>query len=813
MSETVLLEELSSRMNAAALFERSSRAARRGGIGSLSSSGLSNGLVRSLLQTGFAGLRSRLEDELRGKQGRGLLSGAGGPAKAQAGAAGQNKSLLIAAGYQPAVVKVISYGHGGTRATAMAQYIQRDEAKLETHDGRILSDRAAVAEEFRHWAKSFENRRESDDVASFTLTVKGLKDVQENRIKLAKAVEAGFRNHRFAYKITALTPASATSTSALEAADGSSFGELRAEVVASMAGFDVVACREGWRAMGHGQEPSGLAQKAEEPNRSEKINHRFHLSDARSSGPRSLFKPTSQRIVERIHQATGFEKDSIHIGAHSASHGEQGAVFQLARLIHSGAAVSDTGNSLASEAAVRAMAKDWKPSLQSHKPRDTMHMVLSAKADVDQDALIKAARAFLHQRFANHKFAFALHTDKAETAGHMHVHAIVAVKDELGVKLRVSPAILSAFRESYAQCAQAEGIKIVASSARHRASSQSHGSRDKSIVEAADTPRVGREERDRIYSQHNPELIANARRRIAKAKVNAVPVPTSKRDLSDANAALKDWAGISAKDPGNAVAKLHTKRLYQAASSGNVLQLLTKISTSPHWRPSVAKSSSTEQMRNDLVELNAHVTKTALALEGDTRLTFQRKAAATLEKLAIRTDIQALREQGVTQISVEQAQKLLGPHADKLVARAQALAATQQREAQAAKQVRDAASEHVAKDRSSETRVRQHAKGESLAIPSNGKSEKKMIKDGTDERRMESGRESIGRESANDATAQPNQVTPNDALAKQKLAQDRAILRSSETQAAKEQAEALKCEQTAEVATHAARQKGARQRT
>ena len=339
------------------------------------------------------------------------MSTVGGPTKAQGAAAGQNKSRLIAAGYQPAVVKVISYGHGGTRATAMAQYIQRDEAKLETHDGRILSDRAAVAEEFRHWAKSFENRRESDDVASFTLKVKGLKDVPEDRIKLAQAVEAGFRNHRFAYKITALTSASAISTSALEAADGSSFGELSAEVVASMAGFDVVAGREGWRTMGQGQEPGGLAQKAKEPNRSEKINHRFHLSDARSAGPRALSKPTSQRIVERIHQATDFERDSIRIGVHSASHGEQGAVFQLSRLIHSASAVSDTGSSLAHEAAVRAVAREWTPNLQSHKPRDTMHMVLSAKADVDQDALIKAARAFLHQRFANHKFAFALHTD------------------------------------------------------------------------------------------------------------------------------------------------------------------------------------------------------------------------------------------------------------------------------------------------------------------------------------------------------------------------------------------------------------------
>jgi type IV secretion system T-DNA border endonuclease VirD2 len=41
-------------------------------------------------------------------------------------------------------VKVISYANGTTRATASAQYIERDEVELETHTGNRLADKAAL---------------------------------------------------------------------------------------------------------------------------------------------------------------------------------------------------------------------------------------------------------------------------------------------------------------------------------------------------------------------------------------------------------------------------------------------------------------------------------------------------------------------------------------------------------------------------------------------------------------------------------------------------------------------------------------------
>lgn len=110
------------------------------------------------------------DDEERRRQIGASSAGGGGPGMAAAsgasggragggGAGGAGglggRANLLSQGYQPAVVKVISYAHGVTRATANGQYVQRDDAVLETHDGRIIRDKEGVAEEIRAWSKDF----------------------------------------------------------------------------------------------------------------------------------------------------------------------------------------------------------------------------------------------------------------------------------------------------------------------------------------------------------------------------------------------------------------------------------------------------------------------------------------------------------------------------------------------------------------------------------------------------------------------------------------------------------------------------------
>ena len=111
---------------------------------------------------------------------------AGGLSGGGQGAAGRARQL--ASGYQPAVVKVLSWAHGTVRATKTGQYAQREDVPLETHDGRMLTDREAVADEIKAWSVNFSKRAESQDVGAVRLSLRGVKDSEEGRETVSKMV-------------------------------------------------------------------------------------------------------------------------------------------------------------------------------------------------------------------------------------------------------------------------------------------------------------------------------------------------------------------------------------------------------------------------------------------------------------------------------------------------------------------------------------------------------------------------------------------------------------------------------------------------
>jgi type IV secretion system T-DNA border endonuclease VirD2 len=132
----------------------------------------------------------------------GMVGGVSGLAS-RGDAGNVSTAALLARGYQPAVVKVVSYAHGATRATASAQYIERDEVELETHSGQRLPDKAAVADEIKAWSASFEKRQPSQDVVTVRLQLSGLRDNSEDRERLTAAAGAAFEGHRHALRIDA----------------------------------------------------------------------------------------------------------------------------------------------------------------------------------------------------------------------------------------------------------------------------------------------------------------------------------------------------------------------------------------------------------------------------------------------------------------------------------------------------------------------------------------------------------------------------------------------------------------------------------
>lgn len=571
----------------------------------------------------------------------GFAAGGGSPGGA-APAGSVARARQLAAGYQPAVIKVVSYARGVARATATGQYVQREEVPLETHEARLLTDREAVADEIKAWSSDFSKRAESQDVGAFRLKLEGVPDTDEGRATYERAIAAAFSGHRHAARLDV---------------DGA--GEPEAQIVAAMAGSG----KERFR-----------------------IREALPADSDHDARPRRLDSVSSAAILARVEAASAVKGEAVTIRPGTTSHGRDGVTYRLNKLIEKGAAIDDRGKNLSNVADARLVAREWGPSLRSQSARDTMHLIISAKAGTDVAALTNAARAFLHDRFADHKFMFGVHTDK-ETAGHIHAHAVITVKSESGQKIHPNRDTFAEWRAVYAQHAQAQGLKIVATSAKERASSQSYGPKDKAIVEAADRPRPAREGRDRAYAADpsNRRLIDNARQRIQTAKTNPIRLPMSAPDRKVVNESLAAWRAVAAEQPSNNVAKDMLERLLMAQTVGAILHTIGKrveFLTTEGEMP-----ITSQQMVQDLRLMNEAVSRTSDLLDGETKQQFRETSARYLETLANRIDLQRMQEGGVQQLSRADVEAVVGVNADRLIERAQEIRIKEQREATSAERL------------------------------------------------------------------------------------------------------------------------------
>jgi type IV secretory pathway VirD2 relaxase len=553
----------------------------------------------------------------------------------------------LAAGYQPAVVKVVSYARGVARATATGQYVLREDVPLETQDGRVLADRQAVADEIKAWSGAFAQRAESQDVGALRLTLAGVGDTPEGRAIYRQAISAAFEGHRYAYRFEAKAD-----------------GELEARVVVAMAG----AGKERFRVRETAPEEGGYARK-------------------------QLDRSSQARIMDRIAAATELSPDAVSVTIGATGHGRDGAAYRLNKLIDGGPARDDQGKSIENVADIRSAAREWGPTLRSQSARDTMHLIVSAKAGTDVEALRRAARNFLQDTFADHKFMFGVHVDKA-TAGHIHAHAVIAVKNEAGQKIHPGRETFGEWRRAYAEHAQAEGLKIVATSERERASSQSYGPRDKAIVETADRPRASREARDRAYAADpvNRGMIDKARQRIAIARTNPIRLAVSAPDRERIDESVSAWRVVASEQPRNEIASAMLERLTMAQTVGGVLGAIEKrVTQLTSGRPDMAVTS--EQMAKDLRLMNEAVSRTSDLLEGETKQQFHEASARYLETLANRIDFQRASERGLQQMTRAEVEAIAGPKADRLIERANATRSNESQEAAAAARFADRAIE------------------------------------------------------------------------------------------------------------------------
>jgi len=577
---------------------------------------------------------------------------------------------LLARGYQPAVVKVVSYAHGVTRATASAQYIERDEVELETHDGLRLPDKDAVAEEIKAWSSSFEKRHPSQDVVAVRVQLSGLRDTTGDREVLGQAVAAAFEGHRHTVRIDVQTD-----------------GVLEARVVAVMA--RMVSPEE--KATGGIIGADGIKRPALPP----RIRVTEQRMGSTADAPmRKVFDPRSEVSMKaRIEESTGRPAHSVSIEPATPGHGRDALGQRLNALVSKGPARSHEGKPVRNAEDIRDVTRDWGRHLRSQSPRDTMHMVVSAKAGTDVKDFTNAVRSFLHDRFSDHKFMFGVHTDKAE-AGHIHAHAIVAVRSETGTKLHPGPSDLAQWRVSYAAHAREHGLQVVATRAAEQASSRSYGPKDKSIVDVAVMPRPERKEQDRAYSSdpRNANLIQNAQQRMETARANPIRIPETDRERAGVTESLAHWRAEAKASPENDLARTMVQRLTAANEAGNALSTLKQAANpedrkrsqqAPNETPAPAMThqpKSASDMLQDLRLLNQKAADVAALLPEGSRAKFLERAGTYLEKIAGQVDQQRADEAKAQAERTAQERQAMAP----VVEKAEQIARIEAREAQQA---------------------------------------------------------------------------------------------------------------------------------
>ncbi|AID34373.1 hypothetical protein GCM10007881_43950 [Mesorhizobium huakuii] len=169
------------------------------------------------------------------------------------------------------------------------------------------------------------------------------------------------------------------------------------------------------------------------------------------------------KIEERLSEAMGAAGVAAKSEVTAAVSREPKAKYFLQKFIrtHSqvrhanGEPVPGVKNSTKAAASVY---EQWRPQFSGRERRNAYHLLFSARAGTDANAVMAAARAVLEERAPGYKFVLAHHKDTK----HVHVHAMVQARSADGERLKFYKPDLAAWRETFAEKARENGIAMVA---------------------------------------------------------------------------------------------------------------------------------------------------------------------------------------------------------------------------------------------------------------------------------------------------------------------------------------------------------------
>ncbi len=389
----------------------------------------------------------------------------------------------LAAGGQPAVVKMASFGCGGRLGT-MINYVSRNgEVSVENERGDQLRGRDQLSAVGSEWDHLLKNRAESRDIGLFKVSVtEGHRDGEEVMERAREIVRQGLGDRAFALAVT-MRP------------DGSGF---------DIDGISVLRSARGERLSADEKATAIVQRRLDEARSGASGSASFRFA---GYGNGTDYGTSRLRSLVEAHKGKVCDEQGREIGDGKRA----GDVVQL----------------------------KWRGQLHSRKPRDVMHLVLSARAGTNVPAFRDAARDFLGSQFAGHRYVFSLHDaasdPKAEETGgkrpHVHVHAIIAMRSDAGDRIETTVPAFREWRLTMAEKARAHGINMEMTDRRDRVSPPAYS---KNQVRPMNM--IGR-------TQHEGTS-ASAQRRYDTKRSDEESFPHTSRSQAYSRTAQREWHSV-----------------------------------------------------------------------------------------------------------------------------------------------------------------------------------------------------------------------------------------------------------------------------
>lgn len=389
--------------------------------------GSQRGIIELVGSLGAAGRNGEEEDEPKVSTG----GGGGGGSSARASriarptttrqaamdrtSAETASRAAIAAGAQPVVIKVTSTVSSRASAAGLMTYLGTREVEMENGDrakvdisiydqeGVAISSREDRAAALAEWTADFREAYAVNALATFS--IKLADEVDDTA--LHDALNVSFSSKPFLYS---------------RHPDGQ---------VAVFAATDLPAKR------------IAGALKARE----------------KGGGPARAVENAESDFVRRLADA-GVSAEVRILGAAVS---EKSGRYFLEKFLRTEKAVTTSeGDPVKRGSSVKEKAESiwraWSSHIRTVEPRNAFHIIFSARAGTDPEAMTRAVRDFLSEQVAGHRWITAHHPD----TGHVHVHAMISARDDVGKALRLTKPELYEWRERFAAKAREQGIAMVA---------------------------------------------------------------------------------------------------------------------------------------------------------------------------------------------------------------------------------------------------------------------------------------------------------------------------------------------------------------